>query len=105
MVATTRQKKQSQIKGLFVPVLAIGLLGYFGYHALNGELGIVGKALIERQVRELETQLSELSEDRIVLERRVMLLMPHNLHPDMVDERARAALNLVHSDEVAIFRR
>ncbi|WP_310620433.1 FtsB family cell division protein [Flexibacterium corallicola] len=90
---------------MFVPVLAIGLLGYFGYHALNGELGIVGKALIERQVRELETQLSELSEDRIVLERRVMLLMPHNLHPDMVDERARAALNLVHSDEVAIFRR
>ncbi|MTI16087.1 septum formation initiator family protein [Rhodobacteraceae bacterium RKSG542] len=87
-----------------MPVIFIAMMGYFGYHAINGELGLVGKAMIERQVAELETQLAEVQGERMALERRVMLLMPNNLHPDMVDERARATLNLVHSNEVAIFR-
>lgn len=105
MLATTRQRRESSLKKMLGPAVAVALLSYFGYHAFNGELGLVGKAAIENQVAELETELAALKEERLVLQRRVFLLMPDSLDPDMVDERARASLNLVHPNEVAILRR
>nr|WP_256372715.1 septum formation initiator family protein [Roseibium sp. RKSG952] len=77
---------------------------YFGFHALNGELGLVGRARIEHQVRELEVRLKAVTSERQELVARVSLLRPESLDPDMVDERARLNLNLVHQDELVILR-
>lgn len=71
---------------------------------MNGELGVVGRAMIERQVSELEAELSVLSAQRRELQARVSLLRPESLDPDMLDERARLNLNLVHSDELVVLR-
>ncbi|SDR05834.1 septum formation initiator family protein [Pseudovibrio sp. Tun.PSC04-5.I4] len=104
MLATTRQRKDSYLKNLVVPGFAIGALCYFAFHALNGELGLVGRPQIEHEILALELQLGELRSERMLLQRRVMLLDPESLDPDMVDERARASLNLAHVNEVAIMR-
>lgn len=104
MLATTRQRKDSYLKNLVVPGFAIGVLCYFAFHALNGELGLVGRPQIEHEILALELQLEELRSERLLLQRRVMLLDPESLDPDMVDERARASLNLAHVNEVAIMR-
>ena len=37
------------------------------------------------------------------LERDVALLRPESLDPDLLDERARAALGFAHPDELTIF--
>lgn len=42
--------------------------------------------------------------ERQELERRVALLRPESLDPDMIDERARASLNVVQPQELAILR-
>ena len=102
--AATRQRKQSKLRRLITPVIAIAALGYFGFHAMNGELGVVGRAMIERQVSELEAELAVLSAQRQELQARVSLLRPESLDPDMLDERARLNLNLVHSDELVVLR-
>ena len=86
--AATRQRKQSFLRRLITPALAIAALGYFGFHAMNGELGVVGRAMIERQE----------------LAARVSLLRPESLDPDMLDERARLYLNLVHPDELVVLK-
>ena len=39
------------------------------------------------------------------LRRRVELLHPEHLDPDMLDERARETLGLMHPDEVVVFQR
>jgi hypothetical protein len=39
------------------------------------------------------------------LERDVSLLRPESLDPDMLDERARAILNLAHSDDLIMLKR
>lgn len=104
MPATTRQRKKSILRRLIIPAAAVACLSYFGFHALNGELGLVGRALIEHEVRDLEQRLDVLVAERNELLARVSLLRPENLDPDMVDERARLNLNLVHANEVAILR-
>jgi cell division protein FtsB len=102
--AATRQRKQSFLRRLITPVLAIAALGYFGFHAMNGELGVVGRAMIERQVAELEGELQLLVAERRELAARVSLLRPESLDPDMLDERARLYLNLVHPDELVVLK-
>lgn len=102
--AATRQRKQSFLRRLITPAIAIAALGYFGFHAMNGELGMVGRALIERQVSELEQELATLAAERQHLVARVALLRPESLDPDMLDERARLNLNLVHANELVVLR-
>ncbi|ADZ70747.1 FtsB family cell division protein [Polymorphum gilvum] len=104
MPATTRQRKKSVLRRLVIPFAALAVLGYFGFHALNGEFGLVGRARIEHQVRDLEAELAVVVTEREELFARVSLLRPESLDPDMIDERARLNLNLVHADEVAILR-
>ena len=102
--AATRQRKQSILRRLITPVIAIAALGYFGFHAMSGELGMVGRAMIESQVSELEAELASVTAERRELVARVSLLRPESLDPDMLDERARLNLNLVHSDELVVLR-
>ncbi|MEP3427719.1 MAG: septum formation initiator family protein [Roseibium sp.] len=102
--AATRQRKKSIIRRLITPAIAIAALGYFGFHAMSGELGVVGRAMIERQVSELDAELLELVAERQELVSRVSLLRPESLDPDMLDERARLNLNLVHVNELVMLR-
>lgn len=102
--AATRQRKQSFLRRLITPAIAIAALGYFGFHAMNGELGLVGRAIIERQVSELESELELLTAERQDLYARVSQLRPASLDPDMLDERARLNLNLVHQNELVVLR-
>jgi cell division protein FtsB len=53
----------------------------------------------------LEGELAGLKEVRERLERDVSLLRPESLDPDMLDERARAILNLAHSDDLIMLKR
>lgn len=104
MPAFTRQRKQSFVRTLIFPAIATSVLGYFGFHALNGEFGLVGRARIELQVADLKSELSTVTREREELLARVMLLRSSSLDPDMVDERARLNLNLANEKEVVILR-
>ncbi|WP_150524925.1 FtsB family cell division protein [Roseibium sediminis] len=104
MPAQTRQRKQSFLRHLVVPTLALSALAYFGFHALNGELGLVGRARIEHDVQRLEAELAKLVAEREHLVSRVSLLRPESLDPDMLDESARRNLNLVHTKDLIILR-
>ena len=66
--SATRYRKKTLRQRLAAPVIAFALIGYFGFHALNGELGLVGKARIEHRYAELEKELSQLTAERRELE-------------------------------------
>ena len=100
----TRQRKKSALRRLFFPVLTVAILGYFSFHALNGEYGLIARARLEDKAVKLQAELEQLQTRRETLERRVVLLRPSSLDPDMIDERARASLNMVHRDEISTLR-
>ena len=100
----TRHRKKTVWQRLVIPTIAIAIVVYFGFHAINGEFGLVGRARIEHQIQKLEAELAVVQEERKELQHRVALLRPESLDPDMIDERARRTLNLVHPQELAILR-
>ena len=87
------------------PLLALGAGGYFGYHLQNGDHGLEARADLERRTNVLEGELAGLREVRLRIERDVALLEPESLDPDMLDERARAILNLAHPDDLVMMKR
>ena len=87
------------------PLLALSAGGYFGYHLQNGDHGLTAQADLESRRDVLEGELAGLREIRQRIERDVALLRPESLDPDMLDERARAILNLAHQDDLVMLKR
>jgi cell division protein FtsB len=84
------------------PVLAISLVCYFAYHLFVGDRGLIAWLHLTQQLRDGKATLAALDSERRALDHRVGLLRPDHLDPDMLDERARAALNLAGPDEIVI---
>jgi len=87
------------------PLLALSAGGYFGYHLQNGDHGLKSRTELQRRADVLEGELAGLTEVRQRIERDVALLRPESLDPDMLDERARAILNLAHRDDLIMKKR
>ena len=87
------------------PLLACGAAGYFGYNLHTGDHGLKARADLERRKEVLQGELAGLKEVKDRLERDVALLRSESLDPDMLDERARAILNLAHPDDLIMLKR
>jgi|SRR5215207_4190974 cell division protein FtsB len=94
-----------RFRAFIFPLLACAAAGYFAYHLQIGEHGLKARADLEGRKAVLAGELAGLREVRERLERDVALLRPESLDPDMLDERARAILNLAHSDDLIMLKR
>lgn len=97
-----RHHSAFRLRRLVMPAVAAAYLGYFGFHAFHGTYGIWAKAGFEAEAEGLEAQLADLLAQSADLERHVALLRSDSLDPDMVDEQARAQLNVIGANEVVI---
>jgi cell division protein FtsB len=84
------------------PALAVCVSGYFGYHVFHGERGMTAWVDLQKTVETLNKDYEAVKAEREALERRVSLLKPGSLDPDMLDERARRMLNYGGEREVVI---
>ncbi len=94
-----------RFRAFIFPLLALSAGGYFGYHLQNGDHGLKARANLEARTEVLEGELAGLREVKQRIERDVALLRPESLDPDMLDERARAILNLAHPDDLVMMKR
>lgn len=94
-----------RLTSLLFPLLACGAFGYFGYNLQIGDHGLKARADLEKRKAVLAGELAGLQEVKQRLERDVALLRPESLDPDMLDERARAILNLAHPDDLILQKR
>jgi len=99
---TTRQRRNSRRRKLLLPLGAIAVMAYFGYHSFNGDYGIWSRDRMMREAIGLEAELAQLKAQRLSLQERARLLRAENLDPDMIDERARRNLNVLKPDEIVI---
>jgi cell division protein FtsB len=100
----TRKKKIRKTGRLIVPIMAIVFISYFGFHSIHGDRGMNAMQGFEIRKALLEQELAALKTQRENLQRQVKLL-PSNgpVVRDMLDERAREALNLARPNEIVIF--
>ena len=87
----------------FLPqVLLAATLGYFGYHILQGEHGVLAWLQLEKDLRIARANATVLDEEKAQLEHRVNLLRPDSLDPALLEERAREVLNYARDDEMIV---
>ncbi len=85
-----------------LPVAIFCLVAYFGYHAVQGERGLLAWLAVNQELAQARSTQTALAERRADLEQRVIMLRPDSLDRDMLDERAHAILNYGRKDEVII---
>ena len=84
------------------PVLGIFAVGYFAFHAIRGERGVIALRQLSHQVETARTLHYKIKSQRMELENRVSLLHPDSLDPDMLNERARIMLNYGFQNDIVI---
>jgi cell division protein FtsB len=87
---------------VIAPMIGALLVAYFGYHAVQGDRGLLAYLQLTQEIKKAQLSLELFRADRELIERRVALLRPEGIEPDMLDERVRVMLNFAHKDEVVI---
>jgi cell division protein FtsB len=88
---------------ILAPLLFATVFGYFGYHLVNGDRGLLAMAQLQRETQIADQNFAEADATRKIWERRVSELRNQSLDPDMLDERARALLNYSKKDDIIVF--
>jgi cell division protein FtsB len=100
MVSRTRLRVVVQTLCLYAG--AALLVGYFWVNAHSGEHGLAARQDLLTQQAALSGELQTLKAERAAWEHRVTLLRPGSIDPDLLDERARAQLNFVHTRDLVL---
>jgi cell division protein FtsB len=89
----TRNRFRTVLNALALYIIAALVIGYFGVNAYSGNHGLRARQDLDQQIAHLSGELTTLKAERANWERRVSLLKPESIDPDMLDERARSLLN------------
>lgn len=90
------------LKGVLVPALFLAVSGYFAWHAVHGERGLLARDKRQADIVAARAALQQSEAERDTMERRVIGLRGDRLDRDQLEERARSLLNMVGRDEVII---
>ena len=85
-----------------LPVVCVMLGSDFTFHAINGPTGYVAWRDYKVQRARLDVAVKNSHEAQAALQRRLVLLDPRHVDPDLADELVRRNLDLVKPDEVVV---
>jgi cell division protein FtsB len=89
---------------LVVMSVCFTLLGYFAWHAFEGPRGFDHHEALLARAAKLDEGLATVAANRGKLERRVSLMRPESVDPDMLDELARKTLDSAKPDELVVVK-
>lgn len=91
-----------RLKVILPQVLAVGVIGYFAYHGIQGERGLLAYLQLSQDLAEAEAVATALSSERSELNRKVDRLRDGSIDPDLLEERARVLLNFGYPQETVV---
>lgn len=90
-------------RNLFL-VVCIVLTGYFSYHLLMGKRGYFELRALENQIQLTKADFEEIKAERIAIEKKVIMMRPGSICPDLLEERARHVLGYTKPDEYILLQ-
>ena len=78
---------------LIVMAVCLSLLGYFGWHGYYGPRSFDHRDALTARAGVLGAKLAAVRSEREALERKVSLMRPQSIDPDMLEELARSTLD------------
>ncbi|HQS07413.1 MAG: hypothetical protein B7Y12_06960 [Rhizobiales bacterium 24-66-13] len=100
----TRSRLRSFLFALLLYTLSGGVIGYFAYHAYNGQHGLMAKRNFQVEMAQLEGELAALKAQRRAIENKVSLLQASRLDPDLLDEEGRRQLDFVNAKDLVLLK-
>ena len=89
---------------LVIPAISAAVVAYFGYYAIWGERGVLALEDVQARLGVHSQQLAEAQFGREHLQRRIELMKPGAVDPDLVEELARGELMDAAPGQVAVPR-
>ena len=96
------QEMRARARYVIGPVLGVCAVGYFAFHVVHGDRGLIAWWDVKQRVVAAKQTLAAARAERETLERRVRLMNPGSLDVDMLEERALLMLNYGHADDIII---
>jgi cell division protein FtsB len=85
-----------------LPVVFLACCGFFVWHTVHGERGLMAMDQRERRLAEARAERDRVQAELAAMERRVQGLRGDLLDRDQLDERARQLLNMIGRDEIVV---
>lgn len=76
---------------------------YFGYHAIQGDHGLITYRRYGQYIETLQRDYDKTAHERKTLEHRVSLMRPQSLDPDLLEEQARDVLGFANPNDRVIY--
>ena len=87
---------------LIVLFVCSGLLAYFGWHGYYGPRSFDHRDALAAKAEALDAKVTGIREERQALERKVALMRPQSIDPDMLEELARSTLDFGKPGELIV---
>jgi cell division protein FtsB len=91
-----------RIRAGVAPVVFLAVTGYFCWNAVQGPHGLKSATIQQAVLRQAQGDLTAAEAERDAWQRRVRALENDHLDRDMLDERARALLNLANPNDIIV---
>ena len=101
MVVRTRLR--SFLFPLVLYCVSGGIVGFFLWHASNGDRGLKVNDEYEKSIALLQAQLTTTKVDRAQWQHRIALMQGDALDRDLLEEQARVSLDRVDKDDLVVF--
>ena len=98
----TRHRRNSPLTFFVLPLVLSAVSIYFAWQANRGDYGQSARNALRADRARLEAELAGYVAARERLQDRVRRLRVDALDADLLDERARAQLNMAHPNEIVI---
>lgn len=98
----TRLRKPSPLKQLALTAVLAAIQIYLGFSALGGQFGIESNKQMLGEIKVLKAREAQLQAQSDALSHRKSLFNPQALDPDILTERARAMLSMVHPEDIIV---
>jgi len=103
MNLNTRNLQKLSQKAI-APFLALSVVGYFIYHSIQGDRGILAWVQLQEKLTQAKKELKKMAETRQDLEEKVSALRPESINRDLLDQQVRLQLGYSHPDEIVILK-
>ncbi|MDX2143966.1 MAG: septum formation initiator family protein [Rhodospirillaceae bacterium] len=97
-----RQEFSRKARQVLGPLMGAAVMVYFGYHAVQGDRGLIAWWNLRFEIERTEASLREVTAAKQAIAHRVALLRSESLDPDMLEERARVMLGAVHPNDIIV---
>ena len=89
------------VRAAVPPAFFLCLVGYFAYNSLHGDRGLEAIAQRRQVLATIQAEQTRAEAERAAWEHKVLGLKIHE--PDILDERARAMLNLSEPTDIVVY--